>query len=64
LRITPGRDKALIANAGAALLATVEEHFGALMRTRPIGITLHIDETVHAYEGKYSNLASHLAAEG
>ncbi|MDB5906883.1 MAG: 5-carboxymethyl-2-hydroxymuconate isomerase [Massilia sp.] len=64
LRITPGRDKALIAHAGAALLATVEEHFGALMRTRPIGITLHIDETAPAYEGKYSNLASHLAAEG
>jgi 5-carboxymethyl-2-hydroxymuconate isomerase len=63
LRITPGRDKDLVAHAGTALLATVEEHFGALMQTRAVGITLHIDEAAPAYEGKYSNLASHLAAE-
>lgn len=62
LRITPGRDKSLIDGAGDALLATVKEHFAPLLAARPIGVTLHIDEVAPAYEGKYGNLASHLAA--
>ena len=62
LRITPGRDKDLVDGAGDALLATVKEHFAPLLAERAIGITLHIDEAAPVYEGKYSNLASHLAA--
>lgn len=61
LRITPGRDKALVDAAGDALLAAVKEHFAPLLADRAIGITLHIDEVAPAYEGKYGNLANRLA---
>lgn len=60
LRITPGRERALVTRAGEALLATIKEHMAGLLETQPVGITLHIDEVAPAYEGKFSTLQSHL----
>lgn len=53
LRITPGRTPAVVASAGAALLAVVRAHFNRLALGVPMGITLHIDEVAACYEGRH-----------
>ena len=52
LRITPGRSEALLKQAGEALLAQTRAHFEVLLASRPLRITLHIDEGSPVYEGK------------
>lgn len=56
LRITPGRDAALVQAAGEALLSVTRRHFAQLVSEQPVGITLHIDEHQPVYEGKHGSL--------
>jgi 5-carboxymethyl-2-hydroxymuconate isomerase len=56
VRIAPGRAAPLVAAAGEALIAAVRSHFAALFASRPVGITLQIDEGAPAFDAKHSNL--------
>jgi 5-carboxymethyl-2-hydroxymuconate isomerase len=56
VRIAPGRAAPLVAATGDALMAAVRSHFAALFASRPLGITLQIDEGVPVFDAKYSNL--------
>lgn len=56
VRIAPGRAAPLVAATGEALMAAVRSHFAALFASRPIGITLQIDEGEPVFDSKHSNL--------
>lgn len=57
LRMAAGRSNAIKRRAGDAILASVTAHFGPMMKTRLIGITMQVDEsTGQVYDGKHSNL--------
>ena len=53
-----GRGEAVKQRAGAALAATASAHFAPLLATRPIGITLQIDEGAEVFDAKLGNLHS------
>ena len=55
-RIAPGRDPALVSATGDALMAAVRRHFETIFASRPIGITLQIDEGAPVFDAKHSNL--------
>nr|MDQ2734437.1 5-carboxymethyl-2-hydroxymuconate Delta-isomerase [Pseudomonadota bacterium] len=55
-RIAPGRAANLVAATGEALMVTVRTHFAALFASRPLGITLQIDEGAPTFDAKHSNL--------
>ena len=44
VRIAAGRERALVDATGEALIAAVRAHFAAIFASRPVGITLQIDE--------------------
>ncbi len=56
VRIAPGRAAPLVAATGEALMAAVRSHFGALFESRPLGITLQIDEGAPVFDAKHGNL--------
>ncbi len=56
VRIAAGREDALVAATGAALIAVVRSHFAAIFASRAIGITLQIDEGAPVFDAKHSNL--------
>ena len=56
VRIAPGRAAPLVAATGEALMAAVRSHFAALFASRPLGITLQIDEGAPVFDTKHSNL--------
>ena len=56
VRIATGREPALVAAAGEALIAAVREHFASIFASRPVGITLQIDEGTPVFDVKHSNL--------
>ncbi|MDQ6640656.1 MAG: 5-carboxymethyl-2-hydroxymuconate Delta-isomerase, partial [Pseudomonadota bacterium] len=56
VRIAAGRDRALVAATGEALIAAVRAHFAAVFASRPVGITLQIDEGAPVFDAKHSNL--------
>lgn len=56
VRIAPGRAAPLVAATGEALMAAVRSHFAALFASRPLGITLQIDEGAPLFDAKHSNL--------
>jgi 5-carboxymethyl-2-hydroxymuconate isomerase len=56
VRIAPGRAPPLVAATGEALMAAVRSHFAALFASRPLGITLQVDEGAPVFDAKYSNL--------
>ena len=56
VRIATGRERALVVAAGEALIAAVRSHFAAIFASRPIGITLQIDEGAPVFDAKHSNL--------
>lgn len=58
LRVTPGRSDAAHAQAGEALMAVLRAAFPG---DEPVGITLQIDATAPAWEGKQNNIAAKLA---
>ncbi len=52
-RITSGRSPEVVSTVGDALLAAVRRHVDAIRALGSLGITLHIDEGMPVYEGKY-----------
>ena len=56
VRIAPGREPARVKATGEALITAVRSHFEALLASRPLGITLQIDEGAPAFDVKHSNL--------
>jgi len=55
-RIASGRSASAVQQVGDALLAAVKSHFAAIFASRPVGITLQIDEGAQAFDAKHSNL--------
>ena len=56
VRIASGRSPAAVQATGEALLDVVRAHFASMFASRPIGITLQIDEGAPAFDAKHSNL--------
>jgi 5-carboxymethyl-2-hydroxymuconate isomerase len=56
VRIAPGRERSLVVATGEALMAAVRSHFAAIFASRPVGITLQIDEGAPVFDAKHSNL--------
>ena len=56
MRIAAGRERALVVAAGEAMIAAVRSHFAAIFASRPVGITLQIDEGQPVFDAKHSNL--------
>ena len=56
VRIATGRERAIVVAAGEALIAAVREHFATIFASRPVGITLQIDEGAPVFDAKHSNL--------
>ena len=56
VRIAPGREPARVQATGEALIAAVRSHFEKLFASRPLGITLQIDEGAPTFDVKHSNL--------
>ena len=63
VRIAPGRAAPLVAATGEALMTAVRSHFAALFGSRPLGITLQIDEGAPTFDAKHSNLHPLFAAK-
>lgn len=55
LRITPGRSADLVKTIGDTVLSAAREYLAPVMDKLPLRLTLHIDETPPAYEGKFTN---------
>jgi len=55
-RIAPGRPRERVQTTGEALGAAVKAHFAAIFASRPVGITLQIDEGAPVFDLKHSNL--------
>jgi 5-carboxymethyl-2-hydroxymuconate isomerase len=51
-----GRSEEVRRAAGEALLATARAHFAPLLASRPVGLTLQIDEGPEVYDAKFGNL--------
>jgi 5-carboxymethyl-2-hydroxymuconate isomerase len=56
LRMGGGRSAAVHRSVGQALEATAKAHFAPLLATRPIGVTLQIDEGPEVFDAKNSSL--------
>ncbi|MES2352476.1 MAG: 5-carboxymethyl-2-hydroxymuconate isomerase [Pseudomonadota bacterium] len=55
MRITPGRSNELVTTVGDAVLAAANEYLAPVLDKLPLRLTLHIDATPPAYEGKFSS---------
>ena len=55
-RIAPGRAPELVKATGEALIGAVRSHFEKLFASRPLGITLQIDEGAPVVDVKHSIL--------
>ena len=55
-RIAPGRPRERVQATGEAIGAAVKAHFAAIFASRPIGITVQIDEGTPVFDLKHSNL--------
>jgi 5-carboxymethyl-2-hydroxymuconate isomerase len=62
VRIAPGRAAPLVAATGEALMAALRSHFESAIASRPIGMTLQIDEGAPVFDAKYGNLHPMFAA--
>lgn len=56
LRMGRGRSAAVHQRAGGALEAVVRQHFADQLQSRPIGLTLQIDEGPELFDAKVSSL--------
>jgi 5-carboxymethyl-2-hydroxymuconate isomerase len=56
VRIAPGRERALVSATGEALMQVVRNHFASIFASRPVGITLQIDEGAPVFDAKHSTL--------
>jgi 5-carboxymethyl-2-hydroxymuconate isomerase len=55
MRITPGRSPELVQAVGDAVLAAAQAYLAPALGQLPLRLTLHIDATPPAYEGKFSS---------
>lgn len=55
MRITPGRTYDLVHAAGEAVLSAARAHLAPALERLPLRVTLHIDATPPAYEGKFGS---------
>jgi 5-carboxymethyl-2-hydroxymuconate isomerase len=56
LRLCRGRSGELHRRTGQALVAAARDHFAPLLATRPIGLTLQVDEGPEVFDAKFGNL--------
>ena len=56
LRMGRGRSAAVHADAGRRLEAVAKTHFAPLLASRPVGVTLQIDEGPEVFDAKNSSL--------
>ncbi len=56
LRMGRGRSAGVHARAGQALTAVAKAHFAPLLASRPVGVTLQIDEGPEVFDAKHSTL--------
>ena len=56
LRMGRGRSAAVHADAGQRLAAVAHDHFAPLLASRPVGVTLQIDEGPEVFDAKNSSL--------
>ena len=56
LRMARGRSAAVHLQAGQKLEAVAKAHFAPLLATRPVGVTLQIDEGPEVFDAKNSSL--------
>jgi 5-carboxymethyl-2-hydroxymuconate isomerase len=63
LRIGRGRSAALHRQVGDALADAVRAHLQPLLVTRPLGVTLQIDEGAEVYDAKLGNLHAHFKSQ-
>ncbi len=56
LRMGRGRSAAVQAEAGRRLEAVAKAHFAPLLASRPVGVTLQIDEGPEVFDAKNSSL--------
>lgn len=56
LRMGRGRSDDVHRRTGEALVAAAKQHFTPLLATRPIGLTLQVDEGPEVFDGKFGNL--------
>ncbi|MBF8757181.1 5-carboxymethyl-2-hydroxymuconate isomerase [Pseudomonas guariconensis] len=57
LRMGAGRSRAVHQQVGDSLLAVLHGHLDALLKRRPVGVTLQIDESPgQVYDAKHSSL--------
>ena len=55
VRIAPGRPREMVLATGDALGAAVKSHFAGIFESRPVGITVQIDEGAPVFDLKHSN---------
>lgn len=56
LRMGRGRSVALHRRTGEKLVEAARDHLAPLLASRPIGLTLQIDEGAEVFDGKFGNL--------
>ena len=56
LRMARGRSAAVHADVGRRLEAVAKAHFAPLLASRPVGVTLQIDEGAEVFDAKNSSL--------
>ena len=56
LRMGRGRSEATRQRVGAELTAAAKAHFAPLLASRPLGLTLQIDEGPEVFDAKFGNL--------
>jgi 5-carboxymethyl-2-hydroxymuconate isomerase len=63
VRIAPGRAATLVAAMGESLMTALRGHFEAIVASRPIGMTLQVDEGTPVFDRKHGNLHPMFAAD-
>jgi len=56
LRMARGRSAATQQAAGQALADAAKKHFAPVLASRPVGLTLQVDEGVEVFDAKFGNL--------
>ncbi len=56
LRMARGRSPLVLKQVGDALTAVTGAHFAQLLKERPVGVTMTIDEGLEVFDSKHSSL--------
>lgn len=62
LRMASGRPEALRRRIGEALVAAAREQLAPLLASRPLGLTLQVEEGAETFDGRFGNLHAAFAA--